>query len=163
MQASDAPTPISQRNETLLAAQRAQEKVLASARMDAAKKAREAERKEILERAGVSMLEEISLLGQIRAEHDAEKRQIEVRWFREEQKHGRGKYWQGFAVGGMVMGAMIGTGLMFYALGLVGGTLDRAVPMRAQERVADEIRDERARDRREAETPRLEAPPATTD
>ena len=107
MQATEAPTPISQRNETLLAAKRAQEQREQGIRANGIKQGRELERKEIQERAGVSMIEELSMLAQVRLEHDASDRANELRWMREEQKAMRGARWAG-AFWGVIIGLCAG-------------------------------------------------------
>lgn len=163
MNPTAAPTPISQRNETLLAAKRAQEQREQGIRANAIKQGRELERKEICEKAGVTVLDDISILHQIRVEHAAADQANELRWMREEAKHGRGEYWKGWAHGGIVMGSLLSAGLMFYALGIVSGTLEAAVPMRAQERIADEIRTERARADLENRAFEPSEPSATTE
>lgn len=99
MNPTAAPTPISQRNETLLAAKRAQEQREQGIRANAIKQGRELERKEICEKAGVTVLDDISILHQIRVEHAAADQANELRWMREEAKHGKYKWWVGYAFG----------------------------------------------------------------
>ena len=145
------PQSIDENNAKLVAAMRAKEQREQGLRGQAKREGREEREREILQQAGVAAIEEISMLAHIRAEHDAEKRQIELRWFREEQKHGRGEYWKGWAHSAVVMGALMSAGMMFYALTIVSSTLEAAVPMRAQESIVDEIRNERALERQRAE------------
>ena len=149
------PQSIDENNAKLVAAMRAKEQREQGLRGQAKREGREEREREILQQAGVAAIDEISMLAQIRAEHDAEKRQIELRWFREEQKHGRGEYWKGWAHSAVVMGALMSAGMMFYALTIVSSTLEAAVPMRAQESIVDEIRNERALERQRGEPQRI--------
>lgn len=62
----------------------------------------------------------------------------------EEQKHGRHRFWQGASLGSAVTAIILGTGFALYTLALTGGVLSQAVPMRAQQQIADQIAAERA-------------------
>ena len=123
-QATAKVTSVDENNAKLVAAMRAKEQREQGLRGQAKREGREEREREILQQAGVAAIDEISMLAQIRAEHDAEKRQIELRWFREEQKHGGGKWWQGYAFG-LVCGVPASAAIILLMQGVIWDTAAR--------------------------------------
>lgn len=106
------------------------------------KRGRALERAEILTKLGVQSIEDASQVAQLRQERDARPTQEQLK---EARNAGRG---QGRAEGLTVMFVLCGIGASLFALNLVGGTLDRAVPMRAQQTIADQVEAERELEQR---------------
>jgi hypothetical protein len=81
------------------------------------KRGRALERADIVKAAGVKAIEEISLLEQVRFEHDAKLQAFETRWEREERKHCRAHWWKGATIVGVpALVSGVALGLIAYQL-----------------------------------------------
>ena len=57
----------------------------------------------------------------------------------EESKHGRAKYWQGFALGAVLAGAIVATGAAFYTKAVIDPAFDAAARMQMQQDVVNTL------------------------
>lgn len=115
-------------------------------RANGIKQGRSLERAEIMEALGVKTLEEAGTIGAIRTEHEAELERVHAQHEREEKKHGKGMWWQGALIGGMVAGAGVAIGAAIYTDALIDNVFDASGKMRAQSDITDAIERERQRE-----------------
>lgn len=65
------------------------------------KQGRQDERRDVLAKAGLQTLDDLSMLAAVRAEHKQEMDATELRWHREEAKAKAGAFWRGAAAGAL--------------------------------------------------------------
>lgn len=100
-----------------------------------AKQARKEATQELLQRLGSQSLEEASQIVAIRAERDARPTE------QERLAHGSHRFWQGVAVGGAIIGAIVATGAAWYTKAVIDPAFDAAARMQMQQNVVDTMRD----------------------
>lgn len=59
---------------------------------------------------------------------------------REEAKHVKAGYWKGFAMGSVLVGALVGGGLALYAAAIINPAFDAAARMQMQQSIVDDVR-----------------------
>jgi hypothetical protein len=84
------------------------------------------ERRRVLSEIGAKNIEEFAQVPILRAERDA---RVSID---EEQKHGRFRFWQGVAMGGAIIGSLVGIGAMWITNSVIDGAFDAAGRIRAQ-------------------------------
>lgn len=93
---------------------------------------RTAERRDILAKVGAKTLEDLSML-------ERTKQDMREAFEREEKKHVKAGYWRGFAIGGMVAGAIVGTGAALYAAAVIRPAFEAAGQFRMQDQVVNQM------------------------
>ena len=101
-------------------------------RAKGAQEGRAAEKAELIKRFGQAVFDQVSLLETMKAE-------MRAQFEREEAKHGKAAYWRGFAIGGMVCGAVVGTALALYAAAIINPAFDAAGRIRAQSDITEAL------------------------
>lgn len=91
------------------------------------------ERQRLLAGIGAKSIEEFAQVPILRAERDA---RVSID---EEQKHGRFRFWQGVAMGGAIIGSLVGIGAMWITNSVIDGAFDAAGRIRAQSDMTDAL------------------------
>lgn len=103
------------------------------ARNQGIKEGRQRATAEIMQKLGVQRVEDAGQIAQLTAERDA---RVSID---EEQKHGRFRFWQGVAMGGAIIGSLVGIGAMWITNSVIDGAFDAAGRIRAQSDMTDAL------------------------